>query len=369
MDPSTKELFELITILCGQPEADVRTATTKAQQDLIVVHQARGDLSNEIVIDVANAMERMINARVEVLLAAMKKALGAKPVDSSPETAHALVQFLVDDLGVYFSSGSEQITKTLAVIGYFDGTPPTLGDAQESVRFRVRAAVNTALAAMPRKVVPPPVVASPPPQPTPTPEPAPTPAPPPLAPAPITVATSAPSPSLTTAPMPLRAVESKKPGYDARVYRVTIASPAEVIGERDMVRDVVHEWNAVNSLSRKLALLSVGWDTDVALEPGARSPVKDSDLLIAMFWTRMGAAAAEIREHLAAGKPAMVYFCTAAPTGPVDADQQAGLKSFRAQCKELGLVQLFENAGQLKDLFGRQLEKRLSDEEKFPGLV
>jgi hypothetical protein len=124
--------------------------------------------------------------------------------------------------------------------------------------------------------------------------------------------------------MPLRAVESKKLGYDARVYRVTVASPAEVAGERDMVREVVHEWNAANSIARKLALLTVSWDTDLALIPGAHSLVKDSDLLIAVFWTRMGAAADEIREHLAAGKPAMIYFCTAAPTGPVDADRSPG---------------------------------------------
>jgi hypothetical protein len=168
--------------------------------------------------------------------------------------------------------------------------------------------------------------------------------------------------------MSLRAMESKKLGYDARVYRVTVASPAEVAVERDMVREVVHEWNAANSIARKLALLTVSWDTDAALIPGARSLVKDSDVLVAVFWTRMGAAADEIREHVASGKAAMIYFCTAAPAGPVDADQQAGLKSFRAQCKELGLVQLFENAAQLKDLFGRQLEKRLGDTEKFPGL-
>jgi hypothetical protein len=176
-------------------------------------------------------------------------------------------------------------------------------------------------------------------------------------------------PTRTMPPMSLRAMESKKLGYDARVYRVTVASPAEVAGERDLVREVVHDWNATSSLSRKVALLTVSWDTDVAPVSGARSPMKDSDLLIAVFWTRMGAAADEIREHLAAGKSAMIYFCTAAPTGPVDADQQAGLKSFRAQCKELGLVQLFENTAQLKDLFGRQLEKRLGDTEKFPGLV
>ncbi len=362
MDTPTRELFELITQLSGQKEADVRAAATAAQEKITAAHSARGDLSNELVIDVANAMEQLMTAREKALMAALKKALASRPVDSSPETLSEVLQFLLADLGLYFRAGSEQITKALAAIGYFDGTPPTLNDVQESVTFRVTAEVKSALAAMPAKVVPPP---PPPPPPLPAPVPAPVPVPA-LRPS----LTTAPMPSRTTAPMPLRTVvERKKPGYDARVYRVTIASPAETAAERDIVREVVNEWNAASSLTRKLALLPVSWDTDVALVPGARSLVKDSDLLIAVFWTRMGAAADGIREHLSAGKPAMIYFCTAAPTGAVDADQQAGLKSFRAQCKELGLVQLFADAGQFRELFTRLLAKQLDDAEKFPGLA
>ena len=43
-----------------------------------------------------------------------------------------------------------------------------------------------------------------------------------------------------------------------------IASPGDVQAERDIVRDVVHEWNAVNAVRRGMVLLPVGWETDLA---------------------------------------------------------------------------------------------------------
>jgi hypothetical protein len=75
-------------------------------------------------------------------------------------------------------------------------------------------------------------------------------------------------------------------------------------------------------------LLAVGWETDVAPEMGApaqsiidRQILNDADLLVGIFWTRIGTPTAsyasgaveEIEEHLKAGRPAMLYF-SAAPT-------------------------------------------------------
>jgi hypothetical protein len=38
--------------------------------------------------------------------------------------------------------------------------------------------------------------------------------------------------------------------YEAKVFNLMIASPSDVASERSIVRDVVYEWNAVNSKSR-----------------------------------------------------------------------------------------------------------------------
>ena len=43
--------------------------------------------------------------------------------------------------------------------------------------------------------------------------------------------------------------------------RKAIASPGDVQVEPNIVRDVVHEWNAVNAFARGTVLLPVGWET------------------------------------------------------------------------------------------------------------
>jgi hypothetical protein len=58
--------------------------------------------------------------------------------------------------------------------------------------------------------------------------------------------------------------------YGAVVYNVMIASPGEVAKERQVVRDVVLEWNAINSKDRGIVLAPVAWETHASPEMGER---------------------------------------------------------------------------------------------------
>src|SRR5438552_9179076 len=122
--------------------------------------------------------------------------------------------------------------------------------------------------------------------------------------------------------------------YDAKVYNVMIASPGDVELERSIVREVVSDWNAANSAARAMVLQPVGWETHSAPAMGDRPQsiinkqvLQKSDLLIAMFWTRLGTPTGaapsgtveEIEEHVKAGKPAMIYF-SSAPVRPDSVD-------------------------------------------------
>ena len=49
--------------------------------------------------------------------------------------------------------------------------------------------------------------------------------------------------------------------YDAKVFRVMIASPSDVEAERAVIREVVAEWNAAHSVMRSIVLLPVSWET------------------------------------------------------------------------------------------------------------
>jgi hypothetical protein len=161
-----------------------------------------------------------------------------------------------------------------------------------------------------------------------------------------------------------------------------IASPGDVQRERDTVRAVLDEWNSVNGARRKLMLLPLGWETDVAPEMGDEPQniinkriLKDADLLVGIFWTRLGTptsgyasgAVEEIEEHLAAGKPAMLYFSSApAQLDAVDPQQYAALKAFKDSCKSRGVFEIYTDVGDFRQKFSKHLQIVLN-EDGFAG--
>jgi len=160
--------------------------------------------------------------------------------------------------------------------------------------------------------------------------------------------------------------------FTATVLRLMIASPGDVQAERAIVREVVGEWNATNGARRNMVLLAVGWETDVAPEMGAtpqaiidKQILNDADLLVGMFWTRLGTPTAayasgaveEIEEHLKLGRPAMLYFSSAPATlDSVDPDQYRALKAFQDSCKPRGLFATYADPEDFRRKFGKDLQ-------------
>ena len=150
-----------------------------------------------------------------------------------------------------------------------------------------------------------------------------------------------------------------------------IASPGDVEREKRAAIRVVHEWNAVHSGDRSIVLMPTTWESHASPEMGERPQsvinrqiLQDCDLLVAIFWTRLGSPTGrspsgtveEVEEHLAANKPVMMYFSTA-PVHPdsVEASQLQALRDFRQSCKKRGLVQEFASIGEFQQVFTRQL--------------
>jgi hypothetical protein len=173
--------------------------------------------------------------------------------------------------------------------------------------------------------------------------------------------------------------------FEATACNVMIASPGDVQVERNIVREVVHEWNAVNASARSTVLLPVGWETHSAPLMGD-SPqsiinwqiLKDSDLLIAVFWTRLGTptenaasgTVEEIEEHISAGKPAMIYF-SSAPVAmeSVDQEQYAALTQFKESCKTRSLFDSYESTAEFHDKGRRHLAMTLNSNPYFTELL
>ncbi len=49
-----------------------------------------------------------------------------------------------------------------------------------------------------------------------------------------------------------------------------IASPGDVSSERSIIREVVYEWNVINSDTNNTVLLPVGWETHSSPDMGDR---------------------------------------------------------------------------------------------------
>lgn len=168
--------------------------------------------------------------------------------------------------------------------------------------------------------------------------------------------------------------------YNATVLSVMIASPGDVTEERNLIRDIIHEWNDINSKATECVLLPVGWETHSAPDLGERAQeiinksVEHCDLLVGVFWTRLGTPTGdfesgtveEIKRHISEGKPAMVYFSTA-PVAPqsLDLKQYTALKKFKEWCLKQGLVESYDNISDFSDKFRRHLQMKVRDSSEL----
>jgi hypothetical protein len=111
--------------------------------------------------------------------------------------------------------------------------------------------------------------------------------------------------------------------YEAAVYNVFIAPPGDVLAERTIARDVICEWNAVQAEAARAILQPIVWETHSFPDMGDRPQgiinrqiLEKSDILVAIFWYRLGTATGvaesgtieEIENHLKSGRPTMIYF-------------------------------------------------------------
>lgn len=169
--------------------------------------------------------------------------------------------------------------------------------------------------------------------------------------------------------------------YSATVFNVMIASPSDITAERSFVRQAIHEWNSVHSFKAHVVLMPVGWETHSAPMMGDRPQaiingqiLKKCDLLIAMFWTRLGTPTGEaesgtveeIEEHLKAGKPAMIYFSSApVQLDSVDEKQYKALKKFKIQCQERGLYESYDSPADFLEKVRRHLALTVNEHKYF----
>jgi hypothetical protein len=152
--------------------------------------------------------------------------------------------------------------------------------------------------------------------------------------------------------------------FNAVVVRVLVASPGDTGTDRLVVREAMEDWNSLHAESNGVMLLPVTWERDATPEMGERPQgiinrqlVDIADILIGIFWTRLGTptgeadsgTAEEIERFIEAGKPVSLYF-SSQPVAPesVDQAQYARLTEFRRDLEQRGLIDRYESSDELR---------------------
>jgi hypothetical protein len=162
--------------------------------------------------------------------------------------------------------------------------------------------------------------------------------------------------------------------YAATVHNVFIASPSDVLDERIIAREVIYEWNAAQAESEEAVLQPIGWETHSFPEMGDRAQgiinrqiLGKSDILVAIFWYRLGTATGvaesgtieEIENHLEAKRPAMIYFSSKDLPRNIDTEQLEAVRRAENNYRSRGLIGTFANSEDFRRVFTRDLAVRM----------
>lgn len=171
------------------------------------------------------------------------------------------------------------------------------------------------------------------------------------------------------------------------ILRVLVASPSDCIHERKVIPEIIYSWNAANSLRNAAILEPVLWETHATPAMGDRPQtlinkqlVKQCDLLVGVFWTRLGTdtgvaesgTAEEIEEFRKDGKPVLLYFSSVPVIlESIDHDQYQKLVTYKKTLQDQGIVFSYDSVGAFRELLQRQLASTVGDllaaQGKAPG--
>jgi hypothetical protein len=163
--------------------------------------------------------------------------------------------------------------------------------------------------------------------------------------------------------------------FSARVFRILIASPSDVEQEREIAVRTIQAWNDLNSSERQIVLLPLRWETHSAPEYGRRPQdvinrqvVDHSDLLVGIFWTRVGSPTGiaesgtleEIERVANQGKTVMLYFSQVKQEPDrIDPEQLKRVRDFRQKTFPKALVETYSTTEEFRDKLAKQLEIQL----------
>lgn len=171
--------------------------------------------------------------------------------------------------------------------------------------------------------------------------------------------------------------------YQARAFKVFIASPGDVAREREVIRAVIERWNSIDSQQNKMVLIPIGWETNAAPEMGRAAQdyinmdILDScDVVIGVFWTRVGTptrthASGSIEEILCSSanrRLTMLYFSKKAiPHDLIDPEQYSSLLKFKEEVNSNSYYCEFNDEQSLADMLYQHIHIKVNEGKFRPN--
>lgn len=161
--------------------------------------------------------------------------------------------------------------------------------------------------------------------------------------------------------------------FNASVFRVMIASPSDLREERQVVAEVLQDWNSQHASAENVILLPVRWETHALPRAGVRPQeainrelVDVSDFVLGLFWTRFGTntgvaesgTVEEIDRFVSENKPALLYF-SKRPIDPskIDVKQHKKLKTFQKVTYKKSMTGTFGDLNELRQTLLRDITR------------
>jgi hypothetical protein len=172
--------------------------------------------------------------------------------------------------------------------------------------------------------------------------------------------------------------------YDAKVIELFLASPSDVLDERNCLEEVIHGWNKINSKSKKIVLQPIRWEDNVHSDFSDRPQsvinkqiLESADILIAIFHSRIGSPTEnhesgtieELKIHINAKKSTMVFFSNAdIKQENINQEQLIRLKEFKSWCGKNGVYFEYNDQSNFKEKAKNQIGLLLNS-PKFSSLM
>ncbi len=170
------------------------------------------------------------------------------------------------------------------------------------------------------------------------------------------------------------------------LLKLLISCPSDIKEEVQILKDIISNQNNIFISSYRLVVQPIHWSSSSYSATGGsgqgvlnKQIVEDSDMLVALFWTKFGTPTInylsgteeEIMTMIENGKQVFLYFLDyPIPPSEIDNEQYQNIENFKEKYKTegFGLYKEIKTKEELKEVFSRDLEMYIgTNKEKFLG--